>query len=65
MNFFLPPDNDWTYIANLTGDSSWTPENMRRYLVEIERNEYLSPGTPGHGDDGCIAVSVDSCNEKH
>jgi len=28
MNFPLPPDKDWEYIAELTGDASWDP---RRY----------------------------------
>lgn len=56
MNFALPPDNDWRDIANLTGDDSWLPENMRQYFIEVEKNEYLSPGTEGHGFDGYIAV---------
>ncbi|KAJ2979569.1 hypothetical protein NQ176_g3172 [Zarea fungicola] len=56
MNFALPPDNDWRDIAKLTGDNSWLPENMRRYFMEVERNEYVAPGTEGHGFNGYIAT---------
>jgi choline dehydrogenase len=56
MNFALPPDNDWTRIAQLTGDNDWLPENMRNFFVELEINQYLPPGVPGHGYDGYIEV---------
>lgn len=56
MNFALPPDNDWRVIAELTGDDSWMPENMREYFMELERNEYLPGGAPGHGYDGYVSV---------
>lgn len=55
MNFIYPPKNDWSYIAELTGDDSWSPENMRQNFMDLERNEYLPRGTPGHGFDGYIS----------
>lgn len=57
MNFALPPDEDWMHIAQLTGDNSWQPQNMRKYFQELEKNEYLPRRVPGHGYDGYIAVS--------
>jgi choline dehydrogenase len=56
MNMALPPDNDWRYIAELTGDRSWGPENMRKYFEELERNEYLDSVQPGHGYAGYVSV---------
>ncbi|KAG2414941.1 hypothetical protein HFD88_006129 [Aspergillus terreus] len=47
-----PHQSDFDYIATLTGDSSWTPENMRQYFVRMENNGYLLPGQKGHGYDG-------------
>lgn len=59
MNFVLPPDNDWLHIAQLTGDRSWEPKNMRKFFTEFEKNEYL-PGArqPGHGYNGYISVRL-------
>lgn len=57
MNFMMPPDSNWEYIAELTRDDSWAPEEMRQYFVELERAVYLEPGEPEHGYDGYITVS--------
>ncbi|KAH9906967.1 hypothetical protein F4778DRAFT_724169 [Xylariomycetidae sp. FL2044] len=54
----LPADEDWNYIAEITGDDDWLAENMRKYFVKIEINEYLPPGSPGHGYDGYINVTI-------
>lgn len=56
MNFAWAPDNEWDYIADLTGDESWGHENMRRYLTELENCTYVPRGTPGHGFDGYLEV---------
>jgi choline dehydrogenase len=56
MNFVYPPDSDWTHIAELTADGSWSPENMREHFVAYENNTYLPLDTPGHGFDGYIEV---------
>ncbi len=40
-----PPDEDWQYIAELTGDDSWRPEAMRllfRRLERYVRGQYLT-----------------------
>ncbi|KAH0592820.1 hypothetical protein MHUMG1_09465 [Metarhizium humberi] len=55
MYFVVPPDSDWTHIANLTNDDSWLPEKMREYFVEVERNGYLPPDQLGHGYDGFVS----------
>ena len=56
MNIVLPPDDEWRIIANLTGDDSWLPENVRSNYVEMERNVYLPNGTADHGFDGYVSV---------
>ncbi|KAF6814068.1 choline dehydrogenase [Colletotrichum sojae] len=54
----LPADVDWQDIADLTGDDSWSPANMRQYLVRLERCNYLANGsTPSHGFTGYIDTS--------
>ncbi|KAK4233046.1 hypothetical protein C8A03DRAFT_39273 [Achaetomium macrosporum] len=54
----LPAADDWNIIANKTGDASWLAENMRKYLKNIEKNEYLPAGNTDHGYDGWLATSV-------
>ncbi|KAJ3576216.1 hypothetical protein NPX13_g3774 [Xylaria arbuscula] len=39
----LPTKNDLGYIANLTGDSSWELENMRKYYDQMTNAHYLDP----------------------
>ncbi|KAH8778539.1 hypothetical protein F5883DRAFT_693311 [Diaporthe sp. PMI_573] len=53
-------DSDWTYISDLTGDSSWGPENMRSYFEKIEKNEYLPSSIIGHGFKGWLTTSLTS-----
>jgi len=57
MNFAWAPDNEWDYVADLTGDATWSHENMRRLFIDVENCTYVSHGTPGHGSDGYIQVS--------
>lgn len=40
MIFVSPHNEDWQSIADLTGDASWRPENMRRYFMRVERCSY-------------------------
>ena len=50
-----PSDSDWQNIANLTGDHSWNPSNMRDYFERVEQCHYLTPepGNPSrHGFNG-------------
>jgi choline dehydrogenase-like flavoprotein len=35
-----PHNEDWDYIARLTGDSSWSATNMRKYFQQMEKCEY-------------------------
>lgn len=59
MNFALPPDRDWDFIANLTDDESWSAENMRSIFASIESNQYVlsdSVAAEGHGFHGWLAV---------
>lgn len=47
-----PHRSDFDYIARLTGDTSWSSDNMRKYFVKLEDNSYTLPLSPGHGYDG-------------
>jgi len=51
-----PHQSDFEFIAQLTGDSSWSAENMRSYFTKMEKNQYLLPGQPGHGYDGWLTT---------
>jgi choline dehydrogenase len=31
-----PHNDDWRYIEEMTGDSSWSPKNMRKYFQRLE-----------------------------
>ncbi|KAK0716340.1 hypothetical protein B0H67DRAFT_487425 [Lasiosphaeris hirsuta] len=54
MGTVLPSESDWQNIADLTGDSSWSPTQMRNIFKRIENNHYLPPGTSGHGFNGYL-----------
>lgn len=51
-----PDRSDLENIASLTGDDSWSPNNMRKYFVKMENNGYLPPGRKGHGYDGWLGI---------
>lgn len=40
MIMAVPNDRDWDYIAELTGDESWRPGQMRGYFARLERCLY-------------------------
>lgn len=54
----LPPDADWEIVVNRTGDQTWSPDNMRKHFMNLERNEWLPRGTPGHGFDGWLKINT-------
>lgn len=53
-----PHRSDFEYIATLTGDESWAPDNMRKYFVRMEHNRQVLPGTKGHGFDGWLSIET-------
>lgn len=55
----LPHASDWDYVADLTGDDSWRPDEMRRYFEILERCEYLGKfdDPTGHGKNGWLATN--------
>ncbi|KAK0388804.1 hypothetical protein NLU13_5047 [Sarocladium strictum] len=57
MNFIWAPDNEWDYIAEVTGDETWGHEYVRRHLMALENATYVPSGTPGHGFDGFLEAS--------
>ncbi|KAF8190800.1 hypothetical protein BJ912DRAFT_1142606 [Pholiota molesta] len=58
MVMIYPAESDWDNIANITGDDSWSAANMRQFWVKLENNQYLVPGTPGHGFGGWLDISL-------
>jgi choline dehydrogenase len=57
-----PSDSDWQFIADLTGDPSWTPDLMRSYFQRMEQCRYTTPpfgpDTARHGFDGWQATEL-------
>lgn len=53
-----PHRKDFQNIADLTGDASWSPDNMRKYFVRMEDKNYLSLQPAGHGYDGWFSTQV-------
>ncbi|KAF2009339.1 GMC oxidoreductase [Aaosphaeria arxii CBS 175.79] len=53
-----PHQSDFEYIATLTGDASWSADNMRKYFTKLEKNQHLLPGLPGHGYDGWLETET-------
>ncbi|KAF2446342.1 GMC oxidoreductase [Karstenula rhodostoma CBS 690.94] len=51
-----PNDVDWNDIAETTGDESWSAENMRKYLVKLEKAHYNSSYV--HGHDGWLDTTM-------
>ena len=51
-----PHRSDFQFLETLTGDSSWSPDNMRKYFVKLENNRYLLPLAKGHGYNGWLDI---------
>ncbi|MDT5123241.1 MAG: choline dehydrogenase [Acidobacteriota bacterium] len=46
MITIYPHNSDWDKIADLTGDSSWRSDRMRKYFERLEKCQYVAaPGT--------------------
>ena len=47
-------------MVELTGDESWSPDNMRRYFIRMEDVGYLQSATDlfGHGQNGWLGTAV-------
>ncbi|KAL0256749.1 hypothetical protein SLS55_009146 [Diplodia seriata] len=53
-----PHESDWQYIQNITGDSTWAPDNMRKYFQRLEKSRYLPNAISGHGFTGWLETSL-------
>jgi choline dehydrogenase len=58
MIAIYPHKSDWNGIASLTGDSTWSADNMKGYFKKLERSRYLPNGVVGHGFDGWLTTMV-------
>ncbi|KAH8724777.1 hypothetical protein GQ44DRAFT_750034 [Phaeosphaeriaceae sp. PMI808] len=52
----VPNDADFDEIATITGDKSWSHENMRKYLLRLEKAHYNS--SFNHGHDGWLDMTM-------
>lgn len=63
MITIVPHDVDWDYIAECTGDDSWTSDKMWKYFQRVERCLYREPpkhgkeSPTGHGFHGWLGTS--------
>ncbi|PPJ56084.1 hypothetical protein CBER1_02093 [Cercospora berteroae] len=55
-----PNEVDWEHLVDVTGDSSWAPDNMRGYFTKLEHNKYLPTSIVGHGYSGWLPTSLTS-----
>ncbi|KAM3503608.1 hypothetical protein MY10362_004105 [Beauveria mimosiformis] len=53
-----PHRSDFDSIAQLTDDSSWSADNMRKYFVRMEKKNYGLPIDGGHGYDGWLSTET-------
>ncbi|MGC2199526.1 MAG: GMC family oxidoreductase [Stellaceae bacterium] len=67
MILVYPHNADWDGIASLTGDQSWSAENMRRYFERLEDCRYrpleralakAGPNPSRHGWDGWLQSEI-------
>ncbi|PKY08322.1 FAD/NAD(P)-binding domain-containing protein [Aspergillus campestris IBT 28561] len=58
MVTIYPFERDWEQLAALTGNDSWSAENMRNYFKRLERNRYMPSSLMGHGFDGWLTTSL-------
>jgi choline dehydrogenase len=63
MILVYPHHRDWNRLAEITGDSSWQSDNMRRYFERLERCQYIDHPTNSsdnrsrHGFDGWLPTT--------
>lgn len=53
-----PHRSDFDSIATLTGDDSWSHENMRKYFIKMEDKNYGLPLDPSHGYKGWFSTEL-------
>jgi choline dehydrogenase len=62
MILIYPHNEDWDYIAGLTGDPSWSSEHMREYFERLENCQYAKVGPDNresrHGFTGWLPTSL-------
>jgi choline dehydrogenase len=52
----VPQDEDWDYIAQITGDDTWAGKKMRGYFERLENCQYVPrPGTVAYDAAGIVS----------
>jgi choline dehydrogenase len=63
MILVYPHNSDWDRLADITGDLSWSSDNMRQYFERLEKCQYIDrPSSPNdnpsrHGFDGWLTTN--------
>ncbi len=62
MITIYPHKSDWDSMADLTGDASWSDDNMRKYFERMERCQYVeaSDQEARHGFSGWLTTNTAS-----
>jgi choline dehydrogenase len=52
----VPQDQDWDYIAQITGDDTWAGQKMRGYFERLENCQYVArPATAAYDAEGVVS----------
>ncbi|KAL4931459.1 uncharacterized protein BDV17DRAFT_297185 [Aspergillus undulatus] len=58
MVTIYPYERDWDDLAALTGNDTWSAENMRDYFKRLENNRYAPSDIVSHGFSGWLQTSL-------
>ena len=53
-----PHRSDFQYMAQLTGDNGWSPENMRKHFIKLEDKNYVQGLYKNHGKNGWLSTDI-------
>ncbi|KAL4810250.1 hypothetical protein BDV18DRAFT_166678 [Aspergillus unguis] len=58
MVTIYPYERDWDELAEMTGNDTWSADNMRGYFKKLEDNRYLPSDIVSHGYGGWLQTSL-------
>ncbi|KAL2817614.1 hypothetical protein BJX63DRAFT_419555 [Aspergillus granulosus] len=58
MIAIYPYERDWDDLAQLTGNDTWSADNMRNYFKRLEDNRYAPSDIVSHGFGGWLQTSL-------
>jgi choline dehydrogenase len=61
----VPQDQDWDYIAQITGDDTWAGQKMRGYFERLENCQYVArPATAAYDAEGVVSSITELFEHK-